>query len=77
MFREKYTRRGDYSPDMVGLQYFVVHYYRYMRFFPDGSILYKLSNRKLTLDETRHHLSAARLNDDSDEIIKGEYMQYK
>lgn len=48
VFREKYMRRGEYSLDVVGRPFFVVYYYRYMRFFPDGAILYKLSNRKLT-----------------------------
>lgn len=71
VFREKYSRRGEYSLEAAGLPYYVVYYYRYMRFFPDGSILYKLSNRRLTPEEIRHHLSSERFFDESDEIIKG------
>lgn len=45
--REKYTHKTEPSLTRPKGSFQVVHYYRYVRFFPDGSILYQVSNRRL------------------------------
>lgn len=58
VLRERYTRRGDHSLDNPGIQVHLVEYYKYVRFFPNGSLLYKLSNRKLKDEEIAYALSS-------------------
>lgn len=69
-------RRGDYSLDTPGVPIYLVEYYKYVRFFPNGSLLYRLSNRKLKDEELAGALSIDRMKDD-DTVIRGEFMQYK
>jgi len=60
VLREKYLRRGDYSLDTPGIPLYLVEYYKYVRFFTNGSLLYKLSNRRLKNEEITHALSVER-----------------
>lgn len=74
--RERYTKRGDYSLDTPGRPLLVIYYYRYVRFFPDGMFLYKLSNRKLKDEEVKTDLSRKKLSGEDDNVMRGEFMQY-
>lgn len=49
--REKYTHRCEPTFEKPLGGYQVVQYYRYVRFFPDGSLLYQVSNKKLKPDQ--------------------------
>jgi hypothetical protein len=61
VLREKYMRRGDYSLDTPGVPFYLVEYYKYVRFIVGGAIVYKLSNKKLKDDELAYELSLDRL----------------
>jgi len=76
VMREKYVRPVEHGLNMCVQKYYVVYYYRYIRFMRDGSVLYTFSNLKLTDGELADKLSMQRLKDESD-TIKGEYMQHK
>lgn len=46
-------------------KYNVIYYYRYIRFVPDGSVLYTFSNTKLRNDELAERLSLKRFEDET------------
>lgn len=54
----------------------MIYYYRYVRFIPDGSLLYTFSNTRLKETEIIERLALKKFNEPS-ETVKGEYMQFK
>ncbi len=67
---------GQKTFDRTNTPFHVVHYYRYIRFFPDGSIVYQISNRKMKQKQIQEYLSKKNL-DNASESMKGEFMQHK
>lgn len=55
----------------------MIYYYRYLRFFEDGSVVYRVWNRKIPIGEIVEQLSVKKLEDNSNDNLIGEYMQYK
>ena len=74
--KEKYVRPVEHGLNMCVQKYYIVYYYRYIRFVKDGSVLYTFSNLKLKDHELAEKLSLKRLTEESD-TIKGEYLQHK
>ena len=77
VIREKYTHRCEPSFERPQGGYEVVQYYRYVRFFPDGSLLYQVSNRKLNPEQLVETLSAKNFQDEQSDTMRGEYMQFR
>jgi hypothetical protein len=76
MLRERYVRPAAQSILLSAPKFTVVYYYRYVRFVPDGSLLYTLSNNRLKEEDIADKLSLKNFSEES-ETIKGEYMQFK
>ena len=68
--REKYAHRCEPTFEKPQGGVVIVHYYRYVRFFPDGSLLYQVSNRKLNNSQLVQHLSIKNFSPESD-TMKG------
>lgn len=63
VLKEKYVRPVEHGLNMCVQKYNMIHYYRYLRFVRDGSVLYTFSNIRLKPDQLLERLSLKRLTE--------------
>jgi len=74
--KEQYTRLGTKDLNQFYDPVHLVEFYRYIRFFPDGGVLYIISVKKLLKEQILKFMDSQRLVNkvNGENIMRGEYI---